>query len=179
MATVSTPSPAIVAWLLIGAGVLQVLGGFSSYTNIGNASAILAVSNIAMGMAFALLMIWWSSSTLARIAFGIAAAGWLLLSITSVINLGFVGSLAFYVAMIGSVFAAVMVVITRTFGRVTDIVFVVAITMGTVVLLIVQNPLVPVIIDTAGVVVFGVLHIASGAGILIAPGRARAGRARG
>jgi hypothetical protein len=169
MATVSTPSPAIVAWLLVLGGVLQVVAALTSYANVSNPAAIYAVSNVAMGMAFVLLLVWWAKTTVARIAFLISGAGWLLLSVTSVIDLGFVGTLAFYVAIVGSVFAAVMVLITRTFGRVTDIVFAVAMSVGTFVLLVVQNSVVPVIVDTVGVVVFGVLHVASGAGILILP----------
>jgi hypothetical protein len=171
MATRSTPHPAIVAWLLVVGGVLQVVAALTAYANVSNPSAIFAVSNVAMGMAFILLLLWWSANVVARIAFLVSGAGWLLLSVTSVIDLGWIGQLAFYVAIVGSVFAGIMVLVTRIFGRVTDIVFAAAMTVGTFVLLVVQNSAVPVIVDTVGVVVFGVLHVASGAGILVRPWR--------
>lgn len=174
MATVSAPNRSIIAWLFIAGGVLQILGALVGLANAGNAGAIYAISNIAIGVAFVLMMAWLATTTLARVAYLIAAVGWLLLALSSLINLGVVGTFALFVAVIGSVFAGVIVYTTRPFGRQADIIFLCAMIVGAVNLLLSQNGNVPGILDTLVVVVFGALLVMSGIWMIRRPAKARA-----
>jgi hypothetical protein len=166
MATVSAPNRSIIAWLFIAGGALQVLGALIGLASAGNAGAIYAISNIAIGVAFVLMLVWLATSTLAKVAYLIAAIGWLLLALTSLINLGIFGTLAVFIAIVGSVFAGVMVFSARQFGRETDIFFLAAMIVGAANLLISQNGNVPGILVTMVVVAFGVLLVVSGVWML-------------
>jgi hypothetical protein len=162
MATVSAPNRSIIAWLFIAGGALQILGALVAIANAGNAGAIYAISNIAIGMAFVLMVAWLATSTLARVAYLIAAIGWLLLALTSLINLGIVGTLALFIAVIGSLFAGVIVFSSHLFGRQTDILFLAAMIVGAANLLLSQNSNVPAIVDTVVVIAFGALLLIAG-----------------
>src|ERR1700712_2741866 len=107
MATVTAPNRTIIAVLFIAGGALQIVGAIVGFLSAGNVGAIYAISNLAIGVAFALMAAWLASTNVARIAYFIAALGWLLLALTSLINLGVVGSFAVFVAIVGSVFAGV------------------------------------------------------------------------
>jgi hypothetical protein len=171
MATVSAPNRSIIAWLFIAGGALQVLGALVGFANVGNAGAIYTISNIAIGIAFVLLAMWFAASTLARVAYLIAAIGWLLLAITGLIQFGIFDALAVYIAIVGSIFAGVMVYSTRVFGRETDLLFLAAMIVGAANLLLSQNGNVPGIIDTMVVVAFGALLVISGIWMLRRPRR--------
>jgi hypothetical protein len=162
MATVSAPNRSIISWLFIAGGALQILAALVGLANAGNVGAIYAISNIAIGVAFVLMFAWIASTLIARIAYFIAAVGWLLLALTSLINLGIIGTLAVFIAIVGSVFAGVIVYTGKVFGLQTNILFLVAMIVGAVNLLLIQNGNVPGILKTVIVVAFGALLLVSG-----------------
>jgi hypothetical protein len=162
MATVSAPNRSIIGWLIIAGGALQILGGVVGLTGQGNVGAIYAISNIAIGLAFVLMMAWLAGTTVARIAYLIAAVGWLLLALTSLINLGIVGTLAVFIAIIGSIFAGIVVFTSHAFGRQADILFLAAMIAGAVNLLLSQNGNVPGLLKLIVVLIFGALLVAAG-----------------
>ncbi|HEX4059320.1 MAG TPA: hypothetical protein VHX87_13510 [Galbitalea sp.] len=162
MATISAPNRSIIGWLFIAGGALQILAALVSLANAGNVGAIYAISNIAIGMAFVLMTVWLAFALISRVAYLIAAIGWLLLALTSLINLGIVGTLAVFIAIIGSVFAGVIVFTGHVFARQTDILFLVAMIVGAINLLLSQNGNVPGVLETVIVIAFGALLLVSG-----------------
>ena len=166
MATVTAPNRSFVGWLFIVGGALQVVGAIVGFANVGNAGAIYAISNIAIGSAFVLLLAWFAPTTIARVAYFIAALGWLLLALTSLVNLGAIGSVATYIAIVGCVFAGVIVLTGHPFGALADILFFVAMVLGAIELLMSQNSNVPGFLKGFVVVLFGGFLVASAALIL-------------
>lgn len=162
MATVSAPNRTIVAVIFLVGGALQILGALVGLGNAGNSGGFYLLSNLAIGAGFALMIAWFSSTTIARVAYFIAALGWLLLAITSLINLGIVGQVAVFIAILGSLFAAAIVITARPFGGQADILFFVAMIVGAVNLLLSQNGNVPNLLRALVVVVFGALLVAAG-----------------
>jgi hypothetical protein len=162
MATVTAPNRSIIGWLFLAGGVLQVVGAIVALANDGNWAGIYAISNVAIGIGFVLMIAWLATTTFNRIAYFIAAIGWLLLALTSLIDLGLLGDVGLYLAIIGSVFTAVVVLGGRPFGGRTDILFFAAMIVGAVNLLLSQNGNVPALLETIVVVVFGALLIVSG-----------------
>jgi hypothetical protein len=161
MATVSAPNRTIVAVIFLVGGALQVLGAIIGLANAGNAGGFYLLSNLAIGAGFALLIAWYASTTIARVAYFIAALGWLLLALTSLVNLGVVGTVGLFIAVVGSLFAAVIVISGRPFRGQADILFFVAMIIGAVNLLLSQNGNVPGLIRALVVVVFGALLVAA------------------
>jgi hypothetical protein len=159
MATVSAPNRTIVAVLFLVGGVLQILGGVVGIANAGNASGFYLLSNLAIGAGFALMIAWYASTTVARVAYFIAALGWLLLALTSLLNLGIVGQVAVFIAILGTLFAGVIVMMARPFAAQADILFFVAMLVGAVNLLISQNGNVPNTVRAVVVIVFGILLV--------------------
>jgi hypothetical protein len=162
MATVSAPNRSIIAWLFVVGGALQVVGAIVGFANAGNSGAIYAISNIAIGVAFVLMIAWIANATVPRIAYFIAAVGWLLLALTSLINLGLIGTVAVFVAIIGSVFSGVVVLTGHPFNARANIIFFVAMVLGALDLLLTQNGNVPSIVDVVVVILFGIALAAAG-----------------
>jgi hypothetical protein len=161
MATVSAPNRTIVAVIFLVGGALQALGAIIGLANVGNAGGFYLLSNLAIGAGFALLVARYATTTIARVAYFIAALGWLLLALTSLVNLGVVGTVALFIAVVGSLFAAVIVLSGRPFRGQADILFFVAMIIGAVNLLLSQNGNVPGLIRALVVVVFGALLVAA------------------
>ena len=109
VATISAPNRTIVAVLFLVGGALQILGALVGLAHAGNSGGFYLLSNLALGAGFALMIAWLASTTVARIAYFIAALGWALLALTSLLNLGVVGQIAVFVAIVGSVFAGIVV----------------------------------------------------------------------
>jgi hypothetical protein len=162
MATVTAPNRSIIGWLFVAGGVLQVFGGIVGFANVGNSGGIYAISNIAIGVAFVLMIAWIAATTITRVAYFIAAIGWLLLALTSLIDLGLIGQVGLYLAIIGSVFSGVVVLSTRPFSQRADIILFVALVLGAINPLISQNGNVPSIVKLVVIVVFGVALAAAG-----------------
>jgi hypothetical protein len=160
MATLTAPNRTIVAVLFLVAGALQILGAVLGLVNLGNAGGFYLLSNLALGVGFALMFAWFATTTVARVACLIAAIGWLLLALTGLLNLGVFGTLAVFVAVVGSVFAGVIVFTGRVFGREADILFLAAMIVGALNLLISQNSNVPGFLKAIVVVIFGALLVA-------------------
>jgi hypothetical protein len=166
MATVTAPNRSIIGWLFAAGGLLQIIGAVVGFANVGgNVGGIYAISNIAIGIAFVLMIAWIATTTVARIAYFIAAIGWLLLALTSLINLGLLGNVGLYLAIIGSIFSAVIVMSTRPFAQRADILFLVAMVLGAINLLLSQNANVPSVVEFVVILAFGAALVA--AGILI------------
>jgi hypothetical protein len=159
MASISAPNRTIVAVVFLVGGALQVLGALLGLANAGNAGGFYLLSNLAIGAGFALMIAWYSSTTIARVAYFIAALGWLLLALASLVSLGVLGTLAVFIAVIGSIFAGVIVLSGRPFRGQADILFFVAMLVGAVNLLLSQNSNVPGLLRALVVVVFGVLLV--------------------
>ena len=117
MATLSAPNRTIVAVLFLVGGVLQILGALLGFANAGNSGGFYLLSNLLLGAGFVLMFAWFAATTLARVAYLVAAVGWLLLALTGLVNLGIVGTLAVFVAVVGSVLAGVVVFAAHVFGR--------------------------------------------------------------
>jgi hypothetical protein len=160
MATLTAPNRTIVAVLFLVAGALQILGAVLGLVGLGNSGGFYLLSNLALGVGFALMFAWFASATMARVAYLIAAIGWLLLALTGLLNLGVFGTLAVFVAVVGSVFAGVIVFTGRVFGREADILFLAAMIVGALNLLISQNSNVPEFLKAIVVVIFGALLVA-------------------
>ena len=165
MATVSAPNRSIIAWLFIVGGVLQIIGAIVALIpSGGNVGAIYAISNLAIGIAFVLMAAWLASSTIARVAYVIAAVGWLLLALTSLINVPILGTLGLFVAAVGSIFAGIVVYSGKVFSERANVTFLVAMILGAVNLLLSQVGGLPSLFGTVIVILFGVALI--GAGVL-------------
>jgi hypothetical protein len=162
MATVSAPNRTIVAVVFLVGGALQILGAVVGLANSGNSGGFYLLSNLAIGAAFALMMAWFAVTTIARVGYFIAALGWLLLALTGLINLGIVGQVAVFVAIVGSVFAALIVISSRPFDGQADILLFVGMIVGAVNLLLSQNENVPSLLRALVVVVFGALLVVAG-----------------
>ena len=166
MATVSASNRTIVAVVFLVGGALQIVGALLRLANAGNSDAFYLLSNLAIGGGFALMTAWFASTTIARVAYLIAALGWLLLALTSLVNLGPVGQVAVFVAIIGCVFAGVIVISGRPFGGRGDILVFVAMILGAVNLLFSQNSNVPNFVRAVVVAAFGALLVAAAIVIL-------------
>jgi hypothetical protein len=165
MATVSAPNRTIVGVVFLVGGALQIFGALVGLANSGNSGGFYLLSNLAIGVGFVLMFAWFASTTVARVAYLVAALGWLLLALTSLIDLGIVGQVSVFIAVVGSVFAGLIVITARPFAGQSDILFFVAMIVGAVNLLFSQNANVPSLVRAVVVVVFGALLVA--AGILI------------
>jgi hypothetical protein len=170
MATVTAPNRSIVAVLFIVGGALQILGSVLGIANVGNAGGFYLLSNLVLGVGFVLLLVWFASTTITRAGYFLAALGWLLLAVAGLINVPFLSALATLIAIVGTVFAGVVVILTRPFGGHTgtiyaDVIFFVAMLAGALNLLLSQNGNVPGILKALVVVLFGALLVV--AGILI------------
>lgn len=159
MATITAPNRTIVAILFLVGGALQALGAIVGLANVGNSGGFYLLSNLALGAAFVAMMAWLATSTVARIGYAVAAVGWLLLALAGLLNLGPVGTFAVFVAIIGSVFAGVLVMITRPFAGDADVLLLVALIVGALNLLLTQFPGVPALVLAVIVIVFGVLLV--------------------
>jgi hypothetical protein len=159
MATVSAPNSTIIAVLFLVGGALQILGALVGLANSGNSGGFYLLSNLVLGAGFALMIAWLASTTIARVAYFVAALGWLLLALTSLLNLGPVNSVAVFIAIIGTLFASVVVMMERPFAGQADILFFVALLVGAVNLLLSQIGNVPGILLALVVVVFGALLV--------------------
>ena len=144
-------------------GALQIIGAIVGATGSGDASGIYAISNLAIGGAFVLMALWLGASTLARVAYVVAAVGWLLLAIISLIHVPILGTLAFFIAAIGSIFAGIVVYSAKVFSERANVTFLVAMILGAVELLATQVGI-PGILETILVILFGAALI--GAGLL-------------
>jgi hypothetical protein len=160
MATVTAPNRSVVAVLFLVGGALQVLGAVIGLANAGNSGGFYLLSNLALGAGFALLIAWYSATTVTRVGYFIAALGWLLLALTSLVDLGALGTVALFIAVVGSLFAGVIVLSGRPFAGQADILFFVAMILGAVNLLLSQNGNVPAVLKALVVVVFGALLVA-------------------
>jgi hypothetical protein len=159
MATLSAPNRTILAVVFLAGGALQILGALVGLANAGNSGGFYLLSNLAIGAAFALMIAWYATTTLARVGYFIAALGWLLLALTSLINLGVVGTVAVFIAVVGSLFAAVIVISSRPFAGQADILLFVGMIVGAVNLLLSQYGAVPNLLRALIVVVFGALLV--------------------
>jgi hypothetical protein len=166
MATVSAPNRSIVAWLFVAGGVLQIIAVAVALGNAGDPNALYAISNLALGVGFALLAAWMSPTIVSTVAYVIAAAGWLLLALTTIVNLGFVGSVALFIAIVGSIFAGVIVFTSHPFAPTADRLFLAAMIAGAINLLLSQNHNVPSFLEDLVIIAFGGLLVAAGVMIL-------------
>jgi hypothetical protein len=169
MATITAPNRSIVGGVFIIGGALQVLGAILGFANVGNAGGFYLLSNLVLGIGFVLLLVWFAATLVARIGYLIAAIGWLLLAVSGLISVPFLSEAATLIAIVGSVFAGVIVIMARPFGGRTsiyaDTIFFVAMLVGALELLLSQNGNVPNVIRALTVVLFGALVVV--AGILI------------
>jgi hypothetical protein len=159
MATLTAPNRTIVAVLFLVGGALQVLGAVLGFANAGNSGAFYLLSNLVLGVGFVLMFAWFATTTIARVAYLIAAVGWLLLALGGLVNVAFLGTLGVFVAVVGSLFAGVIVFTGHVFGREADILFLAAMIAGALNLLISQNSNVPGVLKAIIVVVFGALLV--------------------
>jgi hypothetical protein len=159
MATLTAPNRTIVAVLFLIGGALQILGAVLGFANVGNSGGFYLLSNLVLGAGFVLMFLWFATTTLARVAYAIAAAGWLLLALGGLVNLGILGTLAVFIAVVGSVLAGVVVFTAHLFGREADILFLAAMIAGALNLLISQNGNVPELLKAIIVVIFGALLV--------------------
>jgi hypothetical protein len=166
MASVTAPNRSIIAVIFLIGGVLQILGALVGLANVGNSGGFYLLSNLSFGAGFALMIAWSATTTIARVAYFIAALGWLLLALTSLVNLSVIGSVAVFVAVVGSVFAAVTVLSTRALGGQADILFSVGFLVGAVNLVMSQVGGIPGVLLALVVVVFGLLVVAASAVML-------------
>jgi hypothetical protein len=169
MATISAPNRSIVGIVFIVGGALQILGAIVGLANAGNAGGFYLLSNLLLGVGFVLLLVWFASTTIARVGYFLAALGWFLLAVAGLINLPFLSQAATLVAIVGTVFAGIIVILGRPFGGreniYADTIFFVATLVGALELLLSQNGNVPNLIRALTVVLFGALLVV--AGILI------------
>jgi hypothetical protein len=169
MATISASNRSIVGGVFIIGGALQVLGALLGFANVGNSGGFYLLSNLVLGVGFVLLLVWFASTNVARAGYFIAALGWLMLAVSGLINFPFLSEAATLIAIVGTVFAGVIVIMGRPFGGkasiYADTIFFVAMLVGALELLLSQNGNVPNVVRALSVVLFGALLVA--AGILI------------
>jgi hypothetical protein len=159
VATVTATNRTIVAVLFLVGGALQVLGAVVGLANAGNSGGFYLLSNLALGIGFAVMIAWFASTLAARVAYLVAALGWLLLALTSLLNLGILGPVGVFVAIVGSVAAGVLVIMTRPFPGQANILFLVAFVVGALNLLLSQTGNVPGPVVAIVVVIFGALLV--------------------
>ena len=162
LATVSVPNRTIVGVVFLVGGALQILGALVGLGNPGNSGGFYLLSNLTIGAGFALMIACFAGTTVTCVAYFLAALGWLLLAVTSLIDLGIVGLVSLFLAVVGSLFAALIVMSARPFAVQADILFFASMILGAVNLLLSQNRDVPNLLRTLVVVVFGVLLVVAG-----------------
>jgi hypothetical protein len=162
MANVPAPNRSFVAWLFVAGGVLQVIAVALLLGNAGDVNALWAISNLTLGVGFVLMAAWLSRAMISVLAYIIAAIGWLLLALTSIVNLGFFGSIAVFIAIVGSLFAGVVVYTSHPFTPNADRLFLIAMIAAAINLLVSQNGNVPPLLKDLIVITFGGLLVAAG-----------------
>jgi hypothetical protein len=160
-----TRNQSLIGWLIAAAGALQILAVLISITGSGDSSAVYFLSNVGIGAAFILIMLWAGKSRTASIVYDVAAAGWLLLALGSILNLGFLFTLALVVALAGGVIASCFVFLGHVFGARANISFVIAMALGAVNLLLVLLGGAPGWVSVPIVILFGAALIVAGASV--------------
>jgi hypothetical protein len=100
-----------------------------------SASPVFAVSSAAFTAAFLLLALGTLGGILGRVAFWLAAAGWLILTISLLFNIGSVALVGLGAGIIGSFGAGIVVYMGKLFTRQATVVFLIAMVLGTLYLL--------------------------------------------
>jgi hypothetical protein len=166
MATKRTSAgSSLVGWFLLASGIVYLLGIL--FTNVVHALVggwwnFFAFLLLAIGL---FLLFLWRTSTLLRVAFIVAAAGWALLAINSVASLGTpVLTIAVLLALIGTLAAGILAFMRHLFTRNADLAFLLMAIFAALVLLALAG-WVTFLGGTLGVIIaiiFGILLIVSG-----------------
>lgn len=136
MAEVSTSRRSIAGIILAVAGALLLIDfilGLAGVTALGGWLGTIAA--LAIGVAFLILAIGSFRATLVRIALVVGAIGWLLISLSAVVALPSpVGEIAAAAAALGTLVAAIMLLVGKEVTNLTAIVFLVTAIIGALIL---------------------------------------------
>jgi hypothetical protein len=170
MTTTSPASRPVVGLLVAIAGLLATLSFIFVIVSAPFGGAWLGViADAALFLAFLFLFIGRSTGLVARVFFLIAAVGWALLAIGGVVSLGVILTVGVILALAGTLIGGILAFTGKIFGRIANIVFLLA---AIVVALVLFNQLVPYLSGTLAIIVvalYALLLLVSG--ILIAARR--------
>ena len=125
-----------VAILFVVGGALQTIALLVSlFAKTVSPLPLFALSNLALAIAFLLLALGTLGGTLGRVAFWVATAGWLILTLLSLTNIGVFGLIGLAAGIIGSFGAGIVVYMGKLFTRQANIWFLIAMILATIYLL--------------------------------------------
>jgi hypothetical protein len=164
MATTRTSGgSSLVGWFFLASGVVYLLGLlFNDVIKAltGGFWNFIAFALLAIGF---FLLFLWRTSTLLRVAFIVAAVGWVLLAIGSIAALGStVSTIATLLALIGTLVAGILVFMRHLFTRNADIAFLLMAIFAALVLLAVWATFLGGTLGIIIAIIFGILLIVTG-----------------
>jgi hypothetical protein len=162
MATTRTSGgSSLVGWFFLASGVVYLLGLLFAHIAPAVSSGwwdFFAFLLLAIGF---FLLFLWRTDLILRIAFIVAAVGWVLLAIGSVASLGGVSTLAIILALVGTLVAGILVFVRHLFTRNADIVFLLMAIFAALLLLATWATFLAAI-SLVLAIVFGILLVVSG-----------------
>jgi hypothetical protein len=157
----------LIAWLFIIAGALLLVETlillFGSPAPGSFGTVLIFVVRAALAVAYVLLALTRTKDGLLRVAFVVAAIGWVLLALISFIpGLGTVGSIASVLALIGMLGSGILVFLRHFFTRNGDIVYLIMTIVGALILLSGVRPFLFGYAATVFNIVFAALLVITG-----------------
>jgi hypothetical protein len=137
MATTRTSrGSSLVGWFFLAAGLVFLIGILVTHISATIPSTWFSFFSFALLAVGFLLLFLWRTSILLRVAFIVAAVGWALLALDSVVALGSaVVTIGGVLALIGTLVSGILVFVRHLFKRNTNIVFLIMAIFGAIVLL--------------------------------------------
>ncbi|HEY1530722.1 MAG TPA: hypothetical protein VGF80_07900 [Galbitalea sp.] len=134
--TRTTGGSSLVGWFFLAAGVVYLLGIlFNDLVHALTGGFWDFIAFLLLAIGFFLLFLW-RTSTLLRVAFIVAAVGWVLLAIASIASLGSaVTTIAVLLALIGTLVSGILVFARHLFNRNADLIFLITAIIAALILL--------------------------------------------
>jgi hypothetical protein len=163
MATTRTSGgSSLVGWFFLASGIVYLLGLLFAHIAPAISSGwwdFFAFLLLAVGF---FLLFLWRTDLILRIAFIVAAIGWVLLAIGSVATLSGIGTLAVILALVGTLVAGILVFVRHLFTRNADIVFLLMAIFAALLLLAAWVSFLTGTLGLIIAIIFGILLIVSG-----------------
>lgn len=163
MATTRTSGgSSLVGWFFLASGVVYLLGLlFNDVIKALTGSWWFFIAYALLAVGFFLLFLW-RTSIILRVAFIVAAIGWLLLAIGEVAALDTLSTVAVVLALIGTLIAGILVFMRHLFTRNADTVFLLMAIFAALLLLATWATFLGGTLGVIISIIFGILLVVSG-----------------
>lgn len=153
----------LIGWLFLAAGVLFLLVVLFAYLIPSmSGSWLYLLGTLALAVAFLLVYLWESLDTLGRFILLIAAVGWALVALSSVVNIGALGLVGYVFAFIGTLVAGILVFLRHLFSARANLWFLIAMLVASLDLLNAIFGFLPSALNVIIPIALGVLLVVSG-----------------